>query len=211
MKTSKRRDPEPETGASPFRALPSFKLETLSLIASRIGELRYQRLFGLRAVECRILAVVAAYGPVSLRRLCVEINLEKSHGSRLVAKLVQLGLLERRDDPADQRSFYLLLSPSGVELHEQISAVAIERNRQWMKGLPADKHAVFFECLELLTRHSQAMLAEEAGLAPDLRLAPAPTHELREPPPAQNPLLLVERSRLKALHEQLGELLGKSG
>lgn len=211
MNTAKRKRSDTKAGPSAFRALPSFRLETLSSIAAKIGELRYQRLFGLRTVECRILAVVATYGPISLRRLCVEINLEKSQGSRLVAKLVQLGLLERRDDPADQRSFYLLLSPSGVELHAQISAVAIERNRQWMKGLPADRHAVFFECLELLTRHSQAMLAEEAGLAPDLRLAPAPTHELREPPTAQNPLLLVEHSRLKALHEQLGELLGKSG
>lgn len=190
-----------------MRTHRTFKLEKLSSITVKHGEQLYQRLYGLRIVECRMLGVVSAFGPVTLRQACIEIGVDKSQGSRLVAQMIQRGLLERRDDPTDQRSFYLLLTPEGQRLHQRVNATAVERNRLWLEGLPAERRADFLDGLERLTRHAQAMLAKEAARHRARELAPLPTHEQVEPAPLANRPLLVDPATLRELHAQLGKLL----
>ncbi|WP_158213336.1 MarR family winged helix-turn-helix transcriptional regulator [Pigmentiphaga sp. NML080357] len=189
-----------------FKTLPAFQLEMLAALVASRNELRHQRRFGLRSVECHILGIVGAQAPISLRKLCAELGLDKSHGSRLVARLEERGLLERCDDPADKRSFYLLLTPQGMDMHARIHADAVERNAEWLEGLPAARRGVFMDCIAQLTAHSQAMLAQEeaaAGQPPAPRQDAGDTIETRG-------LLLVERAKLQQLHEQLAELLGRS-
>lgn len=198
-------------GAEPlrFNALPTFKLDVLASITAKHGELLYQRLVGLRIVECRILGVVAHFGPVTLRQTCVEVGIDKGQGSRLVARLLEAGLLDRRDDAADQRSFYLLLTPAGRQMHARIAAAATARNQRWMAGLPADQQTVFAECLDLLTRHAQQMLQDEGALG--AVAAPAlPLHQQADPAPDAERPLVVAPALLRDLHRRLGELLGEA-
>lgn len=190
--------------------MATFRLDTLATLTAKHGELLYERLFGMRLIECRVLGVVRAYEPISLRRACIELGVDKSQGSRVVTRQVEAGLLERREDPEDQRSFYLLLTPRGRELIERIHAAAEQRNRDWLGGLPASLQATFADCLERQIVHARDML--DAELRRTHRAAlPAPTHErvkvdAREPGP-----LLVERNALQDLHRKLGELLERSG
>lgn len=188
-----------------FKTLPAFQLERLAALVASRNELRHQRRFGLRSVECHVLGIVGAQAPISLRRLCAELGLDKSHGSRLVARLEERGLLERCDDPADKRSFYLLLTPQGMDMHAHIHADAVERNAEWLEGLPVARRGVFLECVAQLTAHSQAILAREeaaAGQPPATRRDDGDTIETRG-------LLLVERTKLQQLHAQLAELLAR--
>jgi DNA-binding MarR family transcriptional regulator len=201
-----RRRASPAAVPRRFSLMPTFKLETLASITAKHGELVHQRLFGLRTVECRMLGVVQAYQPVSLRRACVELGIDKSLGSRLVARHLQAGLLERRDDPDDQRSFYLLLSAAGLELINRINAVAMARNREWMAGLPAPAQAEFIEHIDAQIGHARDMLERELRRS-RRSPPPAPSHELpgvavREPGP-----VLVDRQLLQQIHRQVGELL----
>jgi DNA-binding MarR family transcriptional regulator len=189
-----------------FNTLATFKLDTLGSIVAKHGELLYQRLFGLRIVECRILGVVAHFGPVTLRQTCIEVGIDKGQGSRLVTQLLQAGLLERRDDATDQRSFYLLLTPAGQRLHDRVAIAAAARNEAWLHGLPDEKRATFVECIELLTRHTQQMLADETARS-SVDARPAPRHEQAEPAaPAERPLV-VAPAVLRDLQRRLGELL----
>jgi DNA-binding MarR family transcriptional regulator len=192
-----------------FNTLPTFKLDVLSTIATRHGELLYQRVVGLRIVECRILGVVAHFGPVTLRQTCTEVGIDKGQGSRLVARLLDAGLLDRRDDPEDQRSFYLLLSPAGQRMHARIAAAAAARNERWMQGLPADLRAPFIDCVERLTRHTQAMLAEESARSAT-PLPPMPRHEQAEPVSDAERPLIVAPAALRDLHRRIGELIGSA-
>ncbi len=186
-----------------FKSLPTFQLELLASLMDSRNELRHQRRFGLRSVECHVLGVVGAQAPISLKDLCQALALDKSHGSRLVAKLVQQGLLDRYDDPVDKRSFYLLLTPAGMTMHAQIYEDATERNAEWLEGLPFEKRALFIECIAQLTTHSQAMLADEQSLSTKPRMIDSP----RKAGQDTQALILIERAKLEKLHEQLGAIL----
>jgi len=193
-----------------FIELPTFRLDILASIMSKHGELLYGRLFGLRLIECRVLGVVQVYQPVSLRRACVELGIDKSLGSRIVAKLVETGLLERRDDPQDQRSFYLLLSAKGGKVRERIMKAAWQRNETWMNALPEPQRAAFLQALDAQTARARQMLEEEEQRSGQPS-RPAPSHERDAPTPREAGPVLVERDSLIDLHRCLGRLLHASG
>lgn len=124
-------------------------------------ELRYRRKFGLRTPEVGIMAVVGASSPVSFKMTCIETDLEKSKVSRVVAQLLDKGLLKKQDDPADQRSFYLTLTTAGKKLYWAMYADAVARNEQWMAVLPKRQREQFLASLDRLIQHSQKLLEEE--------------------------------------------------
>lgn len=130
-------------------------------MSDRFVELRYRRKFGLRTPEVGIMAVVGASSPVSFKMTCVETDLEKSQVSRIVAQLLDKGLLKKHEDHADQRSFYLALTAAGKKLYWAMYADAVARNEQWMAILPKRKRTQFLACLDRLMQHSQKLLEEE--------------------------------------------------
>jgi DNA-binding MarR family transcriptional regulator len=130
-------------------------------LSDRFVELRYRRKFGLRTPEVGILAVVGASSPVSFKMTCIETDLEKSKVSRVVAQLLNKGLLKKHDDPNDQRSFYLALTAAGKKLYWAMYADAVARNEQWLSILPKKQRVQFLASLDRLIQHSQKLLEEE--------------------------------------------------
>ncbi|HEY6272760.1 MAG TPA: MarR family transcriptional regulator [Terriglobales bacterium] len=153
-----------------FQRLASYRLHKLASVSDRFIELRYRRKFGLRTAEVGIMAVVGASSPLSFKMACAQTDLEKSKVSRVVAQLLEKGLLKRREHPKDQRSFYLTLTPAGTKLYWAMYADAVRRNQQWIAILPKNRRAQFLKSLELLMQHSQKLLQEEkragAGVRP---------------------------------------------
>jgi len=92
---------------------------------------------------------------------CVETDLEKSKVSRVVAQLLNKGLLKKHEDPADQRSFHLTLTAAGKKLYWAMYADPLARNEQWIAVLPKKQRAQFLASLERLMQHSQKLLEEE--------------------------------------------------
>jgi DNA-binding MarR family transcriptional regulator len=144
-----------------FQKLASYRLHKLASMSDRFIDLRYRRKFGLRTPEVGIMAVVGASSPVSFKMTCVETNLEKSKVSRVVAQLLNKGLLKKHEDPADQRSFHLTLTVAGKKLYWAMYADALARNEQWIAVLPKKQRAQFLASLERLMHHSQKLLEEE--------------------------------------------------
>jgi DNA-binding MarR family transcriptional regulator len=130
-------------------------------MSDRFIDLRYRRKFGLRTAEVGIMAVVGASSPVSFKMACVETDLEKSKVSRVVAQLLNKGLLKKHEDPADQRSFHLTLTAAGKKLYWAMYADAVARNKLWIAVLPKKQRAQFLASLERLLQHSQKLLEEE--------------------------------------------------
>lgn len=90
---------------SASRALVAVAARSLAAVADRAD-----------VVEIRALAVVAARGTASLREVADELGLHVSTASRLCDRMVNHGLLERRDDPADRRQLALRPTPEGTRL-----------------------------------------------------------------------------------------------
>ena len=107
------------------------------------------------------MAVVGASSPVSFKMTCVETDLEKSKVSRVVAQLLDKGLLKKHEDPADQRSFYLTLTAAGKKLYWAMYADAQSRNEQWIAVLPRKQRAQFLASMDRLMQRTQKLLEEE--------------------------------------------------
>lgn len=192
---------------TPFEALPTLMLERLASALSRHGELLYERLFGLHLSECRVIGIVMSQEPISLRGACERLEVDKGHVSRMVARLVGAGFLERRPDPADRRSFYLVLTPTGRRLATRIRAAAAERNREWIAGLGPELQArSFLEALHTQTMQARGMLARETKKKTGRSLpSTASAAEVAGPVP-----LLVDRPLLEDMRRTLDRLLGDS-
>src|SRR5215472_10484733 len=146
-----------------FQQLASYRLHELTTLSERFIGMRYRRKFGLRMMEVGILIMVGGSGPLSFKTTYTRANLEKSNASRLATQLLEKGLLEKREDPSDQRSFYLALTPAGQKLYKELYEDALTRNERWMAVLSEEQQAVFLSCLEMLTQHMRSLLQEEVG------------------------------------------------
>lgn len=98
--------------------------------------------------QLRILVLVATRDQVNLGSVAAELGVHPSNASRACDRLVEAGLLRRRDSTTDRRNLVLELSPQG----EELVASVIENRRAAMQAI--------------LSRMSTQ---DRTGLAPALR------------------------------------------
>lgn len=151
---------EPPTGG--FRALLSFRIHLLAGMSLRHAELRFQRRFGLRLLECRIVGVIGPQGALSLKQICGETDIEKAHASRLVTRLIEHGLVEKVGDTTDLRAISVRLTPAGADMYRAIYQDAVDRNRQWAAALTEAERQVLGTAMEKLIDETRRMMAEES-------------------------------------------------
>lgn len=144
------RDGRAPTVPPSFRNLPAFRLHVLNRLTERQAEAAYGHLFGLTLPECRVIGVTGAMGPATQGVICREAELEKAHGSRLVARLVVRGLLERRADPADGRAAILALTAAGRRVHRAMHEAAVARNEAWLTPLTPEQRRAMLDAIEVL-------------------------------------------------------------
>jgi DNA-binding MarR family transcriptional regulator len=196
----------PRRGKPSFKGLASFRLHQLTTLSERFIGTHYRRKFGLRVVEVGILIMVGGQGPLSFKTTYTRANLEKSNASRLAAQLMEKGLLERREDFTDQRSFYLALTTAGQRLYRQLYAEAVDRNERWMSVLPKKQRAAFLSCLEMLTQNMRRLLQEEMGGGPVGALEyRAEDAEDMQPPQR----IVLDPAMASQLYVSLGAAVGK--
>lgn len=70
--------------------------------------------------QLRILVIVATKGTTNLGTLATALGVHASNASRACDRLVDAGLLERRESTADRRNLALELSPKGRRLVESV-------------------------------------------------------------------------------------------
>jgi DNA-binding MarR family transcriptional regulator len=89
------------------------------------------RPIGLTAAQAEAIVVIGQAQPLSLKDLGELLIAEAGHPSRLVDRLVDAGLVERRSAPDDRRRVDLSLTPKGRELEERVN---VERMRVLQLG-----------------------------------------------------------------------------
>jgi DNA-binding MarR family transcriptional regulator len=81
------------------------------------------RPLGLTGAQADALTVIDQAGPLSLKELGELLIAEAGHPSRLVDRLVEMGLVERRPAEADRRKIVLSLTPAGRKLSKRAEKV----------------------------------------------------------------------------------------
>lgn len=187
------RTPAPGT----FSALPSFRVHLLAGMSARHAELRFVKHFGLRLLEARVLGLVGTFGALSLKQICAESDIEKSHASRLISRLMQRGLVEKLDDAADLRAISVRLTPEGVRMHRAVYADSLARNERWLSVLSEAERAQLLATVEKLLLHTRTLMGSDVAEAP--------------PPRADTgPQVVLDERLARLLHGALGAALASA-
>ena len=104
------------------------QLAELALLV-KAGQREFERManeamqpLGLTGAQADALSVISVAGPLSLKDLGGLLIAEAGHPSRLVDRLVEAGLVERREGRGDRRSIELSLTAKGRRLEKRAAA-----------------------------------------------------------------------------------------
>ena len=90
---------------------------------------------GLNQQQFVVLKEIQALEPVSAQEVCSKLLHEKSNLSKIVNKLVEIGLVEKSDDPSDGRSSLLHVSEKGREVIKTCMDLFESWNTEWLAKL----------------------------------------------------------------------------
>jgi len=114
------------------------KVATLSRALDQQAEAAIAVRTEMTLLECRLLAFVETYGPVTAGGLAARMFIDGGQMSRLISKLSNRGYLIRTRGADDQRTAYLTLSPDGRAAYSRMQRSVWN----WHKKLAAQMHSV---------------------------------------------------------------------
>jgi DNA-binding MarR family transcriptional regulator len=144
--------PPPRGTDSPAFLLAQLGAHAASRFAERLSVL------DLAPPHAGILRLVSASGGISQQALAGQLRILPSRLVILIDQLEGRGLLERRADPADRRSYALHLTDTGGETLKSIGRLARDHQDALLVSLTADEREVL---ASLLRR-----VADQQGLRP---------------------------------------------
>ena len=124
---------------------------------SRAASTLYGRAFGVNVTEWRILSQLAIEPGIPASRICQVIGLDKGPVSRTLSTMEAAGLVAGLSDRVDARRRLMRLTPAGRALHDEILAVALEREERLLACLSADERDTLIALLNRLHGHLGAV------------------------------------------------------
>jgi DNA-binding MarR family transcriptional regulator len=118
--------------------------------------------FGISRREWRIVALLAAHGPLSPSALAERGDLDRARTSRAITGLVAKKLLARVTQPGDRRRAQVALTDAGRRLYDEVFPAVAEVNRKLVSVLDETMRASFDEALARLTTHAAQLNRELA-------------------------------------------------
>lgn len=70
--------------------------------------------------QLRVMMMLATRGPLNLLGVAGGLGVAPSNASRICDRLLKLGMIDRRDDPADRRQLELTLTAEGSALIDRV-------------------------------------------------------------------------------------------
>ncbi len=136
--------------------------ETLSRVLGRIMHLwlhasrRFAREHGLSVGQLMVLRQLQFRGPCTVSDIAQRMGVTNAAASQVLDRLVDQGLVVRRENPADRRSKSVVLTPYG----RHVLAQATQWHQAWLRELlgrfsPAEAQ-VLRQALEILDAHLAA-------------------------------------------------------
>ena len=145
--------------------LLNYKLSRLLAVSGspvvRLCEGRY----GISRREWRLVALVAAHGPLSPSLLAEHAHLDRARTSRAITSLVAKKLLARSIEWGDRRRASVALSASGQRLYDQLFPEVALLNREVVSVLDDALLQLFADALDRLTRRAEEVNRVRVGTA----------------------------------------------
>lgn len=132
--------------------IPYF-LTSVNNALSRGASQLYLERFGVGIVEWRVVSMLANEPRIPASRACEVIALDKGATSRALTRLLEQGYLEFEASEGDPRKKIWWLNEKGYRLHDDILALALERERQLIRDIDPDELEVFLEVMRRMRRN----------------------------------------------------------
>src|SRR3954471_11325824 len=135
-----------------MRTTPTLDLAVrLRLAITRTSRrLRQEAGTGLSPSLTAALATVDVHGPLTPSELAARERVQRPTATRLVARLEELGLLQRAADPQDRRSSLLSVTREGRELLAQMRERKTAYLAHRIEGLERDERATLDRAAAIL-------------------------------------------------------------
>jgi DNA-binding MarR family transcriptional regulator len=137
-----------------MRTTPTLDLAVrLRLAITRTSRrLRQEAGPGLSPTLTSALATVDRHGPLTPSELAARERVQRPTATRLVARLEELGVLQRAADPLDRRSSLLSVTPDGRALLDELRGRKTAYLAHRLEGLDPDEHATLDRAAAILER-----------------------------------------------------------
>jgi DNA-binding MarR family transcriptional regulator len=119
------------------------------------------RNIGMTRPQWQVLSVLRRHEGINQGGLADILEVEPITLCRMVDRLQDAGLVERRRDPADRRAWQLYLSPKAFELLEQLKPLADELLVAALEGVPEEERAQ----LEIVLERIRQNLSRKPGVS----------------------------------------------
>ncbi len=131
-------------------AAPPLAAHLRLAIARTARRLRQEAGGGLSPTSAAALATIDRHGPLTPSELAARERIQRPTATRLIANLEAERLVVRMIDPADKRSYLLMMTPEGTELLREIRTRKDAFLADRLRRLPAEDRATLRRAAELL-------------------------------------------------------------
>lgn len=141
--------------------------DTIGVLVSDVTRLLRRRFdaqarsIGVSRAQWQVLIALARAEGINQAGLAERLDVETITVGRMVDRLEEAGLVERRADPADRRAWRLFLTPRAHPLLAELQAVAVDVRAEMLAGLSAAEESA----LQGLLQRLRANLAPREGAA----------------------------------------------
>jgi DNA-binding MarR family transcriptional regulator len=112
-----------------------YRLSVASNAVSRLIARAYERQFGIKNPQWRLLAVLADEGALTQQTLCGRTIMDKVTVMRAAQALLRRRLVKRLPNVEDGRSHRLMLTSAGRRLYDRIVPLALAYEAQLLGGI----------------------------------------------------------------------------
>lgn len=116
-----------------------YRLAVLSNTVSTTVARAYDKRFNVSIPEWRVIAVLGRFPGLSAVEVAERTLMDKVAVSRAVTKLIKNGRIDREFADADKRRSILNLSEEGKRLHDEIATLALEFERDLLRGFSQEE------------------------------------------------------------------------
>jgi DNA-binding MarR family transcriptional regulator len=114
--------------------------------------LRQEAGTGLSPTLTSALATIDSHGPLTPSELATRERVQRPTATRLVARLEELGVLQRAGDPTDRRSSLLSVTPEGHALMEEMRGRKTAYLAHRIEKLDSEERAALDRAAAILER-----------------------------------------------------------
>jgi DNA-binding MarR family transcriptional regulator len=133
-----------------------YRLSVASNAVSRLIARAYERQFGLKIPQWRLLAVLADEGALTQQTLCGRTIMDKVTVMRAAQGLLRRRLVKRLPNAEDGRSHRLAMTAAGKRLYDRIVPLALAYEAHLLAGIQRRDIARFEQLLRRLEQAATA-------------------------------------------------------